>query len=446
MLPPVIKVLCRTHVLLLLLIFSNSGVAQLSIQAKTDGWKEFQAGNYKAAHSIWQPAASQGDGDAALGMAILYENGLGTPKDIKRSVHWYQIAADSGLPEAQHDLGIKYFSGSGVKQDNNKAFNLWKAAAESGLGSAQAKLAYLYTQGVGTKRNYKEAVRWYRQAIKQNNGEAMYNMSLLYQNGTGVRQEKHQFQHWLRQAAVYDHPRAQYDLGLMLMHGMDIEKSVSEGKKWLLKSANNGLVDAQYYLGTLYLNGHILAPDREKAMILLSAADRQGHQGARQTLLDLKLAENIAGGIKLGNQPTPDTGRKPAKASSVAASNNKTPVTTTHKPLLLPGKLARQPQSKRRNDKTWWLSQQSADSFTIQLVASQNENAAKKYSASLPARLNAFTFSFRHDNKRWYAVASGIYATYDRAAAALKKFPLKIRKSRPWIRNVGQLQEFIDKS
>jgi len=420
--------------------------AQLEKQKGTYGWDEFHAGNYAAARKIWLPKARQGDGDAALGMAILYEHGLGTTQDDNQSVHWLEIAAKSGIPEAQHDLGIKYFTGRGVSQDNVKAFNLWKAAAETGLGSAQAKLAYLYTQGIGAKRDYKEALRWYRQAIKQNNGEAMYNMSLLYQNGTGVRQDKHQFHHWLRQAATYDYPRAQYDLGLMLVHGMDIERSVSEGKKWLTRSAHNGLADAQYYLGTLYLNGHILAPDRGKAIALLNDAAGQGHQGAIQTLIDLDLASHSNSGIRLGNQ-TGLADRTRKIDQSIVSSKPATPSKPVTEPVLLSSeRLGRPEKHTIKTDRTAWLAEQNSDAFTIQLLAVLDEDSAIKYAGNLPANLNAFIFSFQRDNKRWHAVAAGIYTSYEDAAGGLNNLPDRLKKIRPWVRNVGQLKEMIGKS
>jgi septal ring-binding cell division protein DamX len=43
------------------------------------------------------------------------------------------------------------------------------------------------------------------------------------------------------------------------------------------------------------------------------------------------------------------------------------------------------------------------------------------------------------------AVATGIYVNHGEASRAIKALPAKIRKSKPWIRNVGLLQEIINK-
>lgn len=442
----------RTILATITICLLATGLYFLPIHAfaeRGDGWLEFQKGQYELALKIWKPMAEQGNGDAALGMAILHENGLGVPRNIKKSTRWYEIAADKDIPEAQHDLGIKYFTGSGVKKNNEKAFQLWKAAAEAGLGDAQSKLAYMYNQALGTSRNYDEALRWYRQAIQQNNGEAMYNMSLLYQDGTGVRKDKHQFTYWLNRAADQGYPRAQYDLGLMRMHGIDIERSVFEGKIWLLKAAENQLVDAQYYLGTLYLNGHILAPDRGKAMLFLKQAASQGHQGAQQTLVDI---ENLTignsnkpkAGITIG--ALPDVARR-KMAQKPTPSDVKQINKSPSKPIVLSSNISIQPQTAQDSsaDKTRWLLKQSSDSFTIQLFATKDISAAERYINKLAPRLNVFIYSFNKGNQRWHAAATGIYDSYESALAGLKKLPAKERRGKPWVRNIGILKTLINK-
>ncbi|TNG02460.1 MAG: sel1 repeat family protein, partial [Gammaproteobacteria bacterium] len=132
--------------ILLLLQLATIHAEELSEEYQ-QGWFAFQAKDYGKAADIWKKLADKGDTKAALGLAAIYENGLGTARNPAESARWYQVAADQGSPEAQHDLGIKYFTGNGVKKDQDKAFSLWKKAAEKGLGVAQAKTGYMYHQG-----------------------------------------------------------------------------------------------------------------------------------------------------------------------------------------------------------------------------------------------------------------------------------------------------------
>jgi len=427
-----------------MLVIYSQGYAETEYEK---GWDHFKSGNYSIAKKIWLPLAAQGDGDAALGLAIIYENGLQTAKNPKEATSWYQIAADAGVAEAQHDLGIKYFTGSDVVKDHSRAYKLWKQAAETGLGAAQTKLAYLYLQGLGTKKDEKEALRWYRQAASQGNTEGMYNLSLMYKRGTSVPVNTHQFHHWLKQAAEQNYAPAQYDLGLMMLYGKDMERSVPDGKNWLIKSANNGSANAQYYLGTLYMNGHILRADRENATKLLTAAAKQGHKGAKQALIDLKQ-------LKIS-----DSGRSRSDKTLTASSSSKQTgkITKISKPVADPktlvlnesladttaAKSRTTPVPKASNDQTSWLLQQNADKFTIQLIASQDKVSVKRYLKKLPKNIEPFTYQFHKDNKAWVAVATGIYADHGAASRAIKSLPAKVRKSGPWIRNIGLLQDII---
>ena len=163
----------HTFRLMTILVMLSAASTGYTATEYEKGWDHFRSGNYDIARKIWLPLAEKGDGDAALGLAIIYENGLQISKNTRESTRWYQVAADQGVAEAQHDLGIKYFTGTGVTKDYQRTYQLWKQAAETGLGSAQTKLAYLYLQGLGTQKNEKEALRWYRQAANQGNTEGM---------------------------------------------------------------------------------------------------------------------------------------------------------------------------------------------------------------------------------------------------------------------------------
>jgi len=432
----------RRLVTLLLLLLSWQCLAETEYEK---GWDYFKSGNYSLAREIWLPLAKQGDGDAALGLAIIYENGLQIPRDITQSTRWYQIAANKGIPEAQHDLGVKYFTGNGVAKDINRAFQLWSQAAETGLGTAQSKLAYLYLQGQGTKKDESEALRWYRQASNQGNTEGMYNLSLMYKRGTGTSVNNHQYQYWLQQAAENDYPPAQYDLGLMVLYGKDMERSVSGGKDWLLKAADNGHAESQYYLGTLYMNGHILRPDKDKAIKLLTAAANQGHRGAKQSLIDIQHMDLGKSIQTAGNQPPASSTNK---ASTIAKrptqSDNKVKTVVLSDTLLQNQSAASVPvATPGQDDQTQWLLQQDAGKFTIQLLASQDKAAIKRHLEKLPPDINPFMYRFHRDNQTWMAITSGIYADYGAASRAIQSLPANIRKNKPWVRNIGKLHKII---
>ena len=417
-------------------------VSSLAETEYEKGWDNFKAGNYSLARKIWLPLAERGDGDAALGLAIIFENGLQTARDPARATRWYRVAADKGIAEAQHDLGIKYFTGATVKKDLKQTYSLWKQAAETGLGSAQSKLAYLYLQGMGTRKNPAEAIRWYRQAANQGNTEAMYNLAIIYKQGNYVEPNIHQYNYWLQQAAEADYAPAQYDLGLMLLYGKDMERSVTNGKMWLIKAANNGHAESQYYLGTLYMNGHIIRPDKDKALELLRAAAQQGHKGAKQSLVDMKYLQvdrsQPGGAVSRAFGSSPTTARSSASSQSLQENDS---VVLGSSPQQRP--VPATDFSSSADDRTGWLANQPAESYTIQLLASKNRDSVIRYLEQLPDHMDAYYYRYVRNNQDWTAVAFGLFESRNLATRAINQLPENLRKNKPWIRKISALHNVL---
>src|SRR5687768_3801590 len=95
--------------------------------------------------------AEQGDAEAQYNLAVLYDMGIGAPKNYTESGKWYAKAAAQGVAEAQFQLGVRY-----------------------------------YEHGKQAKENYVKAFSWFYKAALQGMPEAQYNAGLMYQLGRGV--------------------------------------------------------------------------------------------------------------------------------------------------------------------------------------------------------------------------------------------------------------------
>src|SRR5882762_234132 len=81
--------------------------------------------------------AEQGDIQAQVKLARMYEVGQSVPKDFNEALKWYKEAADH------------------------------RNAAEQGQAMSQLNLAVMYDDGIGVATNKEEAVKWYRLAADQ---------------------------------------------------------------------------------------------------------------------------------------------------------------------------------------------------------------------------------------------------------------------------------------
>ena len=79
--------------------------------------------DYAKAMYWYHKGAAAGDGLGAIGIALLYAQGLGVPKDNAEIVLWLQSAVDHSDPTSAYDLGKAYEQGSVVTQDLAKARN-----------------------------------------------------------------------------------------------------------------------------------------------------------------------------------------------------------------------------------------------------------------------------------------------------------------------------------
>ena len=80
---------------LVLALFASSARANFSL-----GQNLFAAGDYAGALQAWRPLAEAGDVRAQYSLGVIYEKGLGVPRDLPRAIEWYRHAANHGYAPA----------------------------------------------------------------------------------------------------------------------------------------------------------------------------------------------------------------------------------------------------------------------------------------------------------------------------------------------------------
>jgi len=146
------------------------------------------AATSKQAEEVRQ-LAEQGDLQAQVKLARMYETGQGVPKDFSEALKWYKEAADHGNALAQGTLGWFYQYGQGVETNFQTAISWYRKAAEQGQAMSQLNLAVMYDDGIGVPTNKEEAVKWYRLAADQGEPRAQLDLAVMYWRGEGVPQD-----------------------------------------------------------------------------------------------------------------------------------------------------------------------------------------------------------------------------------------------------------------
>lgn len=118
----------------------------------------------KRAFALYTQGSKAGHVPSATNLGVMYQNGIGTARDLDRAKTLYEVGAAADAPRALNNLGLLYVRGDGVEQDYSRAADLFMRAAEQGLRPALRNLGVLYENGFGVQLDVEYADELYRLA------------------------------------------------------------------------------------------------------------------------------------------------------------------------------------------------------------------------------------------------------------------------------------------
>jgi TPR repeat protein len=187
---------CLTAILLV--ITADAVMAGSLEEAKT----AYDKGDFRGAERIYGELANQGDRIAQLQLGLMYDEGLGAPKQNQQAVRWFSVASSQGDPEAPYYLGRIYQDGRNGQKSQPRARRWYHVAAQRGHQKAAVNLGVMYAYGLGGPKNYQAAGQWFLLAADRGDIRAQDNLGVLYQNGEGVRTDYIKAYMWFALAAA----------------------------------------------------------------------------------------------------------------------------------------------------------------------------------------------------------------------------------------------------
>jgi TPR repeat protein len=216
---------------------------------------------------LYKFAADQGNAEAQVSLALMYENGRGVEMNDKEAARLYKLAADQGNATAQANLGVYFRDGrGGLRTSDQEAARLFNLASNQGNQFGQINLGLFYEFGrAGLLKNDEEAARLYKLAADKGNGLARVNLALMYELGRGVEKDDEKAARLYKLAADKGNGLAQANLGLMYENGRGVSKNDQEAARLYKLAAEQGNATAQANLGLMYENGRVVEKDDEEA-------------------------------------------------------------------------------------------------------------------------------------------------------------------------------------
>lgn len=247
----------------------------------------FDAQDYKTALALLKQAYSKGRApDAALMLAKMHLDGLGTPKDVIRGIKWLRETAERKF-EQQGDtmrfnpaepqvmnariesalmLARTYREGKGVPREWEQAEKWYSKAVEFGFIPALDILGQAYLTGQDAETNVSRAIDCFKRAADAGYSPAAYDLGRLYYVGAqGVKPDLKLAGAYFELAAKAGHAGALFAIGRMYELGEGVAADPEKAAAFYKKAAEKGDANAEFALGALHSNSKINQRDQVAA-------------------------------------------------------------------------------------------------------------------------------------------------------------------------------------
>ncbi len=225
-------------------------------------------------------AGEGGHSQSALMVGVMYENGWGIPKNIKKAEHWFGKAASLGDSKGMIALGHLYSQEEDKLSDHQAAREWYEKAWAKGDSEAAFYISKLYEKELGIPKDEKMAVDWLQKAVKGGWTQAIYELGLRHVNGQGITQDKESGLALIRKASARRYPDALIWWGKALIKGKDIPADPAQARKLLDRAFIGTIVAGQtentqnlllegFADANAYGSRPIYMPDPEKMMEMM---------------------------------------------------------------------------------------------------------------------------------------------------------------------------------
>ena len=228
--------------------------------------------------------AQREDTEAQVIVGLMYQFGIGTPKDRQEARQRFDRAIRQYSPWGQVCLALLLEKQEPL--DVAQSLQLLISAAERGYPWAQSLLARRYRLGQGVSQDEKQAVQWYEKAAAQNDKWAKLELGEMYEMGIGVEKNEVTAVKLYREAAEQSLGPAQYKLAQMSETGRGVPPDPVGAEKWYIMAAERGIPEAQQKLGEKY---HQYIETRKKDLLTPQQLSQEWLHLETPTLTDPEL-------------------------------------------------------------------------------------------------------------------------------------------------------------
>jgi TPR repeat protein len=152
------------------------------------GQLNFGAGKYQDAFKWFMKTSWSHNSQGELG--FMYYKGLGVSRDYVRARYWYERAVISGgNADAEFSLALMYERGLGGPRDEADAMALYRISAAQNSVQALVKLGEHSLNSAITPQGTAEGMAYLEKAARLGSSDAQLDLGMLLKSGLGGRQD-----------------------------------------------------------------------------------------------------------------------------------------------------------------------------------------------------------------------------------------------------------------
>ncbi|MDL2269871.1 sel1 repeat family protein [Desulfosarcina sp. OttesenSCG-928-A07] len=187
-------------------------------------------------------AAEKNDVDAMLNLGVLYEQGIGVPKNFTQALSWYEKSGNAGSADGNYRAGLCYETGLGTTANLSTAMKYFEKAAAKGFSPAQYKLGSFYLTGRGVSQNNAKGIEFITKAAQAGNGAAANEMGFINLNGMyDQKKDAGKARDWFVKSAELGHLEGMKNLAVMFKDGIGKKPDPAGALRWYLIAQKGGL-------------------------------------------------------------------------------------------------------------------------------------------------------------------------------------------------------------
>ena len=221
---------------------------------------------------------------AFTNIGIIFMNGTGYEKSLRRASQYFMVAAKMNEPTAQMHLGSMYAKGIYLSQSDSLALYWYMKSAKQGLAESQVATGRILMYSDHFKKDADAAAYWFREAAIKDHPDGLF-MYGLYLNKYKYHFEDRElgnFYNCIQHAARLGHEDAQIEL----MMSSRQQRNYKVTLKWARALHERGNNEGTRILAECYMLGRGVNKDYDRAKELYGEAAAKGDKEAKNILED----------------------------------------------------------------------------------------------------------------------------------------------------------------